>query len=215
MDNSHSSVELFDGKSVFPSVWEGEEVAVELIKINKSFGDKQVLTDFSLALENGITCLMGPSGKGKTTIVNILAGLLNADSGEVSIPQDTNFSFVFQEDRLLDWESALSNVLFVAPRPKQLVEKATQLLTEADLADSMHKKARELSGGMKRRVVICRALIADYDILILDEPFKGLDKEIKPQIMDMVKKHTANKFVLAITHDMYEVEYLGGRLVNI
>jgi NitT/TauT family transport system ATP-binding protein len=215
MDNCHSGIELLDGKGIFQAVREGEEMAVELVNINKSFGDKRVLTDFSLALESGITCLMGPSGKGKTTIVNILAGLVNADSGEVNIPQDTRFSFVFQEDRLLDWESALSNVLFVTPRPKQLAEKATQLLTDADRADRRQKKARELSGGMKRRVAICRALMADYDILILDEPFKGLDAEIKPRIIDMVKKHTASKFVLAITHDHYEVEYLGGRMVSI
>ena len=188
-------------------------MAVELRGIHKSFGDKRVLADFNLSLGHGITCLMGPSGKGKTTIVNILAGLTDIDSGTVNIPSGTKFSFVFQEDRLLEWESALINVLFVTENAKKSTARAVELLTEADLGKSIYKKARELSGGMKRRVAICRALIADYDIIVLDEPFKGLDAKIKPRIIDMVKNHTKDKHVLAITYDMSEVEYLGGRLV--
>ena len=90
-----------------------------------------------------------------------------------------------------------------------------ELLTEADLGGSIHKKTKELSGGMKRRVTICRALIADYDIIVLDEPFKGLDAKIKPRIIDMVKNHTKDKYVLAITHDPGEAEYLGGTLVGL
>ena len=190
-------------------------MAVELRGICKNYGDKQVLTDFDLFLERGITCIMGASGKGKTTLVNILAGLIHADKGSVNIPQGTKFSFVFQEDRLLEWESALTNVLFVTENAKKNTPQGIKLLVEADLESSIYKKAKELSGGMKRRVAICRALIADYDIIILDEPFKGLDSTIKPRIIDMVINHTKSKFVLAITHDQYEADYLGGRLVNL
>ena len=190
-------------------------MAVGLLGINKSFGDKLVLADFSLELERGITCIMGASGKGKTTIVNILAGLVDADEGSVKIPTGTKFSFVFQEDRLLEWESAITNVLFVTSNPKQNAVRATELLTEANLEGSIHKKAKELSGGMKRRVAICRALMADYDIIILDEPFKGLDAKIKPRIIDMVKNHTRDKYALVITHDRSEAEHLGGRLVSL
>ena len=190
-------------------------MAIGLMGISKSYGDKLVLVDFSLVLERGITCIMGASGKGKTTIVNILAGLVNANEGKVNIPAGTKFSFVFQEDRLLEWESALTNVLFVTANPKQNASQGVKILAEADLEGSIHKKAKELSGGMKRRVAICRALIADYDIIVLDEPFKGLDAKIKPRIIDMVKNHTRDKYVLAITHDLYEAEYLGGRLVNL
>ena len=190
-------------------------MAVELRGICKSFGNKQVLTDFDLELEYGITCIMGASGKGKTTIVNILAGLLKTDGGNVNIPPGSKFSFVFQEDRLLEWETALTNVLFVTNNTHKNTSRAVDLLTEADLENSIHKKAKELSGGMKRRVAICRALIADYDIIILDEPFKGLDSNIKPKIIDMVKNHTKGKITLVITHDFGEAEYLGGRLVNL
>ena len=190
-------------------------MTVELRGICKSFGNKQVLTDFDLVLRQGITCVMGASGEGKTTIVNILSGLLSADRGSVNIPSETKFSFVFQEDRLLERESALTNVLFVTKNAKKNTARAVELLTEADLEDSIHKKAKELSGGMKRRVAICRALIADYDIIILDEPFKGLDSNIKPRIIDMVKNHTTDKIVLVITHDIGEAEYLGGSLINL
>ena len=190
-------------------------MAVELRGIYKSFGDKQVLADFSFELLQGITCIMGPSGKGKTTIANILAGLTGIDSGTVNIPSGTKFSFVFQEDRLLEWESALTNVLFVTENAKKSTARAVELLTEADLENSIHKKAKELSGGMKRRVAICRALIANYDVIILDEPFKGLDVKIKPRIIDMVKNHTRGKYVLAITHDKFEADYLGGKLVSL
>ena len=190
-------------------------MAVELRGICKSFGDKQVLTDFDLVLRQGITCIMGASGKGKTTIVNIIAGLLGVDGGSVDIPTGAKFSFVFQEDRLMEWESALTNVLFVTANAKKNTARAIELLTEADLESSIHLKAKELSGGMKRRVAICRALIAKYDIIILDEPFKGLDSNIKPRIIDMVKNHTKGKIVLAITHDIGEAEYLGGRMVGI
>ena len=190
-------------------------MAVDLRSICKNFGDKQVLMDFDLVLEKGVTSIMGASGKGKTTIVNILSGLLVADKGFVNIPPATKFSFVFQEDRLLEWETALTNVLFVTENAKKNTARAVELLTEADLENNIHIKAKELSGGMKRRTAICRALIADYDIIVLDEPFKGLDANIKPRIIDMVKKHTKNKIVLVITHDKSEADYLGGRLVNL
>jgi len=185
----------------------------KLKNICKSYGDKRVLTNVNLTLTPGeITCVMGASGIGKTTLMGILAGTVKADAGEVLTTQLV--SAVFQEDRLLEWETALSNVLFVTNPASQYVEKAKQLLTQAGLGDSINKKAAELSGGMKRRVCICRALIADYDLLILDEPFKGLDSEIKPVIMGMVKEHLRkNACAVCVTHDAAEVAFFGRRLV--
>ena len=190
-------------------------MAIKITNLSKAYDDKVVLNGFNLTLEKGITSIMGASGSGKTTLVNILAGFIKPDKGEMDIPPDTRFSFVFQEDRLLEWETSLANVLFVRKDPKEATPKAIELLTQADLESSIQKKARELSGGMKRRVAICRALIADYDVLILDEPFKGLDAGIKPKIMQMVKNNAKNKYVLVITHDPSEVEFLGGKVVDI
>ncbi|MCL2217193.1 MAG: ATP-binding cassette domain-containing protein [Defluviitaleaceae bacterium] len=197
---------------------------MEIKNIYKSFGDNKVLENISMRFDEGITCIMGPSGRGKTTLAYIIARLVAPDSGEISFPGgQKKISLMFQEDRLLEWENAISNVLFVTKSPilggvrkkREYLERGKELLTQAGLADSMYKKAAELSGGMKRRVCLCRALIADYDLLILDEPFKGLDSGIKPSIMDMVKSHAAGKTVICITHDPAEAEFLGGELVAV
>ena len=186
---------------------------LELINICKNFGENKVLENVSMAINEGITCIMGPSGRGKTTLAYIIAGLVKADSGEVKGLK--KISLMFQEDRLLEWETAVSNVLFVTKSARDNIERAKELLTQAGLAESLYKKASELSGGMKRRVCLCRALIAEYDLLILDEPFKGLDSGIKPSIMTMLKEHTAGKTVICITHDPVEAEFLGGELVTL
>lgn len=189
-------------------------MAIQLKNICKSYGDKQVLQNINLTLHHGeISYLMGESGIGKTTLVNILAGIIVPDSGEVIWPDNNrHVSVVFQEDRLLEWETALTNVLFVT-NPAN-INFAKQLLTQAGLADSINKKVAELSGGMKRRVSICRALIAQSDLLILDEPFKGLDTETKLTIMNMVKQHLS-KYVLCVTHDASEGKFLGGKLITL
>lgn len=190
-------------------------MVVEVKNVYKKYADKQVLENVSMVFKQGITSIMGASGRGKTTLAYIMAGLVKPDSGEVL--GQKKISFMFQEDRLLEWESALSNVLFVKDTPlfsKKYIDKATYLLNQAELNESIFTKAYELSGGMKRRVSLCRALIADFDLLILDEPFKGLDENLKYKIMDMVKEHTDGKTVICITHDINEAKYLGGEIID-
>ena len=184
---------------------------ITLKNICKSYNGKPVLENVNLTLEQ-TTCIMGQSGIGKTTLLNIIAGLVKPDAGEIISMVGTKISFVFQEDRLLEEETALKNLLFISTYK----EKAITLLTQSGLAESLHKKTAELSGGMKRRVCICRALIAEYDLLILDEPFKGLDEEIKLKTMHMVKNNLRqNAMVLLVTHDPTEAQFFGGRLITI
>ena len=190
---------------------------IELKNICKSYGDPPVavLDNVNLKFPEGITCIMGPSGVGKTTLIYTVAGLVVADSGKIVGRDGKKLSIVFQEDRLLDWESAITNVLFVSKSSRADFDRAKLLLERSGLADSIYKKASELSGGMRRRVCICRALIADYDLLILDEPFKGLDNEMRLEVMEMVKEYSRGKIVICVTHDLDEVEFLGGSLVEL
>jgi NitT/TauT family transport system ATP-binding protein len=191
--------------------------SIEMKNICKSYGEPPVtvLDNMNLTLRPGITSLMGPSGVGKTTLAHILAGLVKPDGGEITGIDGVKVAMVFQEDRLLEWTSALKNVLFVSQN--KFPEPAVSLLTQAGLGDELHKKAAELSGGMKRRVALCRALLSEHDLLILDEPFKGLDDKIKPAIIQMVRRHeeTEGKIVLCITHDAAEAEALGGTVIRL
>jgi len=188
---------------------------IRLESICKTYENKTILSNVNLTFNsNEITCIMGDSGRGKTTLVNIIAGLVKPDNGTISGLENAKISIVFQEDRLLNWETTLTNVLFVTN--KNNTQRAKELLIQAGLGDSINKKAVELSGGMKRRVCICRALIAEYDILILDEPFKGLDENIKPIIMNMVKEQiNPQKIIICITHDPSEAEFMGGKLIKL
>ncbi len=179
----------------------------------KSYGEKKVLQYFNAVLEEGkTTALMGTSGIGKTTLANILLGFEQADSGLITgLPERK--SAVFQEDRLSENYSALTNVQAVC-KNKADKEKAKNLLVRLGLANDLKTQVRTLSGGMKRRVALARALSAEYDFLVLDEPFKGLDKQTKENTMQTVKEMTQGKTVLLITHDKDEALFFTDTIIN-
>ena len=169
-----------------------------------------VFGDFSMELREGeALAVMGESGSGKTTLVKLLLGLIEPQSGSIEGLDGTRISVVFQEDRLLPWYSAKENIALVlhgmdkAEREK----KALELLSEMELSDSADKPIRELSGGMQRRVSIARALAFGGDIIILDEPLKGLDAELKKRIAARIKAHFNT--ILLITHDEDEAGLFG------
>lgn len=189
-------------------------MAIDIQGLHKSYGDNQVLRGFSCTLEEGkTTCLMGPSGVGKTTLINILLGLERPDSGTIGQLAGMRLSAVFQEDRLCENIGAAANVQLVTGKavPKLQIEQA---LAAVGLTDCTQQPVRELSGGMRRRVAIVRALLASYDVLLLDEPFKGLDKDTKAQTIAYVKAQSAGKTVLMITHDAAEAAAMGGCVVE-
>ena len=187
---------------------------MELKGICKAYGEKQVLQNVDLTLpEGGITALMGASGRGKTTLLRILMGLEEADSGERIGLDAVRISAVFQEDRLLERLTAEGNLRFVAETERQRGE-IPNLLQELGLAGET-ESAATFSGGMKRRLAIARALLADYDLLVLDEPFRGLDETTKRQTMETVRRRSLGKTVLLVTHDEEEARALAEHIVRI
>ena len=183
-------------------------MALTINHLSKSFGEHIVLKDFSANIPTGqVTLLTAPSGKGKTTLLRILMGLETADNGDISDFSGLKQSAVFQEDRLCENLSALSNIKLASPQLQN--ETIEEALNKVGLAEYEHCPISEFSGGMKRRVAILRALLADYDILFLDEPFKGLDAETKALVMSDVKQRSQGKTVILVTHDPTEAEILG------
>lgn len=184
---------------------------IKLENVYKSFGERQVLSNFSLHIKKGErVCLMGASGVGKSTVMNLLLGLQTADSGTVQTMG--RISAVFQEDRLCEDFSALSNVCLVSENKNK--EKAKALLESLGLLDAIEKPVKEMSGGMKRRTAIARALFYEHDILLLDEAFTGLDEETKSVVAQVINQNTAEKTVLLISHDESEAALLNAKIIE-
>ncbi len=176
--------------------------------LTKKYGSLTVLDGFSHNFTEGsFTAIMGPSGCGKTTLLSILMGLLTPDGG--SVTRDSGrLSAVFQEDRLCENLSVLSNLRLVQEKKMKRPELTAEL-EAVGLYDCADKPVRELSGGMKRRAALLRALLADYDILFLDEPFKGLDSGTKNKVMSCTRSKTEGKTVILVTHDSEEADFFG------
>lgn len=159
--------------------------------------ERPVLTDFSLDLPaTGLVVLTGPSGCGKTTVLRLLAGLEEPQAGEITGREGQRVSMVFQEDRLLPWESALANAVTTADGR----QRASEYLRRLGLDGDQHRLPAELSGGMRRRVAIARALAADHDLLLLDEPFTGLDEPAWREAAGLIAEVSAGRPVVLVTH---------------
>ena len=148
---------------------------ITIHELTLRFGEHIVFDRFSAEIPlDGNTVLRGASGSGKTTLLRLLAGLLEPDGGEMRGLEGLRAAVVFQEDRLLPWYTALENVALVSDE-----RRAVEILQRLGLAEAVDEKPAALSGGMRRRVAIARALAYGGDVLLLDEPFAGLDEEAK------------------------------------
>ena len=173
------------------------ELKVE--NLTKRYGGRTVLDGVSFTLREGVTCLMAPSGAGKTTLLRLLLGLEKADGGQITGLAGRRVGTVFQEDRLLEQLDAMGNLRFALGPALELAEGAA-LLAALGL-ESNGKPVREYSGGMKRRLALCRALLADADALALDEPFAGLDAENRERAWRCIVSRAASRPVLLVTHE--------------
>ena len=182
---------------------------MEVKNLCKAYGDRPVLENVSFTVGVGVTALWGPSGVGKTTLLRILLGLEKPDSGEL-MGTAVRWSAVFQEDRLLDFMTPVDNIRL--PEPK--LERAVILreMAAMGLTGCENQPVRELSGGMRRRVAILRALLCGADVIALDEPFKGLDAETRQQAAAYILRHRDGAAVVCVTHDREDAAALGAEI---
>ena len=182
------------------------------VGVCKGFGEKQVLNGVDFFFPYGKTSVIqGKSGCGKTTLLRIIAGLEDLDSGSINGVDKSRVAVLFQDDRLLPWLTAQKNVEAVI-RDKARKGLATEILTELGLGDAkdLCSYPAELSGGMSRRVAIARALaylaVSEGEILILDEALRGLDEENVANTVSVIKKYSAKKTVISVTHELSALE---------
>jgi NitT/TauT family transport system ATP-binding protein len=179
---------------------------ITLHEISKFYGEKRVLDKVSLTLPEGrVTALTGRSGSGKTTLSRILLGLEKADGGRVTGASGLKKAAVFQEDRLIEHLSALENLLLVGATK----EEARRHLEALGLGADLDVRALKLSGGMRRRLALARAMVAGADLIVLDEPMTGLDEANKRLAGEYVLENQRHAAVLLISHDPEDLEILG------
>ena len=182
--------------------------------ITKSYGEKTVFKNLNLKIESGkITCIMAPSGAGKTTLLRMMMGLEKPDRGSIVGLSEKRFSAVFQEERLCEDLTAIGNIRLV--NPSLTADQIRNELQRLGMYDCENQPVSELSGGMRRRVSILRALLAEYDVLFMDEPFKGLDSALKKDVIAYVMEKTVGKTVIVVTHDRSEADLLRAEIINL
>lgn len=185
---------------------------IELKDVSVAFGDKQVLRNFSQRFEPGKHyALFGPSGCGKTTLLRVIAGLQKPDSGHILLKDGLRMAFCFQEDRLLPWYTIRQNVaLALSPEVQKDKEKAARiaesLLERVGLKNEGSAYPSELSGGMKRRASLARALAFDAPVMLMDEPFRALDEASHAQMLRLVRSLAQGKTLILVTHDIRDTE---------
>ncbi len=187
---------------------------LKLEDVTRCFGDKLVLSGLSFTFpDKGIFALMGPSGSGKTTLLRLLAGLDRPDGGSI-VSTHKKVAVAFQEHRLLPWLNCEDNLKLVLSKDDNGSVLAKKWLEAVELADKAKHHPNTLSGGMKQRLSLARALCFGGDLLLLDEPFSALDNDLKQRIIPLIKQANPDGLTVLITHDRAEAEALGATVLE-
>lgn len=191
---------------------------MKLEKIKKQFENKIIFNDYDLTLEEGkIYCVMGESGRGKTTLLRIIAGLEPIDGGKIVRKKEDLCAMVFQEERLFEWESVWKNIAIVLEgkerKTRNLKEMIVSHLQRVGLENVAEVPVKELSGGMKRRVSLVRGMMAKSSYILMDEPFTGLDEVTKDKAIQYVLEEQKGRMILLTTHSKEEVKKINGHLI--
>ncbi len=194
-------------------------MSLELKNLRKAFGDKLLFEDLSYEFpDSGIFAIVGESGVGKTTLLRMISGLEANYSGEILGGGITNVSLAFQEYRLFPGLTALENAYLAnnSSVPEALKKKSSDLLTDFGFSDDeLNLKPDELSGGMKQRVSLVRAFLKDSPILILDEPTKELDSDLRDKLYSYIAEVSKTRLVLMVSHHVEDLEKLNAVKINI
>ncbi|MBS5522139.1 MAG: ABC transporter ATP-binding protein [Clostridiales bacterium] len=218
------------------------EIRIE--NLSKAFNGNKVLENINLHFNrSGIYCIMGPSGRGKTTLLRIMMGLEPIDQGNVFVDNvplkyqkrmrayglgqcrlndgtPLDVGAVFQEDRLCDWLDAVYNVA-VVPMAKGGADKQSALreaskhLRQLLPEESIHKPVSSLSGGMRRRVAIARAMASQSELLLMDEPFSGLDELTKENVIQYILQERGERLLIVVSHQKKDADLLGAQIISI
>ena len=195
--------------------------AIDLSNVCFSYNkgvDEDLINDLSLHIPAGDrVCIMAPSGTGKTTLLNLITGGLKPDSGSVSFEVDTsdgvNISMVFQEDRLCSEYTAAYNIALGLKRHSRSgLEDIRKNLEQVGMEESLFTDVKELSGGMKRRTAIVRAVMSPGQVLILDEPFASLDEELKDRTAEYIIENLNGRTLVVVSHDEKDADRLNARI---
>lgn len=187
--------------------------------LTKTYGNDKIFNKFNIEFEdNKVNCIVGESGCGKTTLLNIIAGLVEVDSCEIDGITHKDISYVFQEDRLIKWLTIEENLKIALKKyyeKDELNDKIDKVLRLVGISEIKNKYPDELSGGMKQRVNIARAFGKPSKIILMDEPFKSLDYKIKyiiiNEFIEILRKE--NRMVILVTHDLEEALYFNGNII--
>ena len=189
-----------------------DDIRVE--QLCKAYGEVEVFRNFSCRIPAGRSlCIFGPSGSGKTTLLRMIAGLETPDSGYISA-YPARISYVFQENRLFENLSAEKNVLLTARHGFTRAD-ASKLLSSLGLGEDVQRRISEFSGGMQRRTAIARALAADYELLLMDEPMAGLDGKTRRHTLELIRESLCGRTLICVTHDPADAEILGADVLEL
>lgn len=185
-------------------------MSLKVENINLSFGKQEIFRDFNISFaENQINCILGPSGCGKTSLLNILSGLTRADQMNRNDFRDKRISYVFQDPRLLPWLTVSENIAFVLKdilKPTEIKSLVKEYLEMVRLEEFSDYYPGQLSGGMKQRVSLARAFSYPSDVILMDEPFKGLDIKLKKDLTSAFQALWNHRkvSVVWVSHDINE-----------
>ena len=192
---------------------------ISIRNLNKLYGNEEVFKNFNLDIyEDKVNCIIGKSGCGKSTLLNIIAGLTEIQSGEISGVSLSDISYIFQEDRLIEWLTVKENLEIALKKyfdKSAIDDKIDEILNLVGIYEIKNKYPNALSGGMRQRVNIARAFGKPSKVILMDEPFKSLDYKLKYTIIDEFKTllNKEKRMVILVTHDLDEAIYFRGNII--